>query len=762
MFLLRLPSAPVLFLLLLALYVVLEVAFNGVLVQYAGGDALSPERLHHIELLGRTLAGFGFALLLAETASRWLAVRALSVRLGAYLMIFLVGWSVMFLGQKVAIERILIEPSTAEERQRAHFTQLLRAALASNTVEIEGLDLGEDAMQTPAAKTFLTIFGGLVFADARLVETLEGQRLPILRQHLRQAVADDFETYWEEYQTFVTDVRTNYRRYADAAQSYHDRVESSDSEVARYRETMETEIQSGWQEYQQGVQAFNGRVRARADEAAPVVYRYFQRMERCGERAFCARTARRQYDGDMARIDLDQYEPRYWLIEEEVSAAENLGRSALAAVISGGASVAGQVLDRAGGGDGGWKDKRYHYTNDAAHYEKRIRPGMVGDFVRESGGYRPDITSIAEFRTHPTTSSRVRNRLEREGLDLPWDWTVADRAVFESAVDARVNADLRAEWDAQMRAEGLDAGPDLTFARFERLPEVQQAMREEMGEDYIEPMLTGWNREAFRLNVIEPGIERRVRDTITELEAETTLFGNGQVYEATGKDALRAVLVPPIAMVLSLLLVFLSLGKILVKGTDLLLTGDDEAPEWSAHHFALKAFLLVGLLLVVLFLLPFTLRAASEPLDPRSGPVGHLVANLDDAGSPWVAHATRWALNVQPAVLPVGLAINDSLHVYPGFSRASHLVAAWDDALMPVLLSSPSSLGGRSDHEIELGRVTAEALNVRSGPSADTRAVGVVTAGTSLEVLGDEPNGWLRIDYQGRERFVHGRYVSRP
>lgn len=757
----RLPSAPVLFLLLLGVYIVLEVAFNGVLVQYAGGDSLTPERLHHIELLGRTLAGFGFALLLAETFSRWLARRSVTLRIGGYLAIFLVGWSVMFLGQKVAIERILIEPSTAEERQRAHFTQLLRTALASNTVEIEGLDLSDGAMQTPAARTFLTIFGGLVFADARLVKTLEEQRHPILRHHLRLTVADDFETYWEQYQTFVTDVRGHYRRYARAAESYHDRRESSDEEVARYRATMESEVQSGWLEYQQGVQAFNARVQARADEAAPVVYRYFERMEGCGERTLCPRNARRQYDRDMARLELDQYEPDHWLIEEEVSTAENLGRSALAAILTGGESVKDQVRDRASGGDGGWQRNRYHYTSDTAHYADRIRPGMEGNFVRESGGYRPDITSIAQFRSHPVTSARVRTRLQAEGLQLPEDWTLSDRAAFELAVDARVNEELRREWNTRMQAEGLDAGPDLTFARFERLPEVQRPMRDEMGEDYVEPMLTTWDRERFRQNVIEPGIDRRVGETIEQLEAEATLFGDGQIYEATGKDALRALLVPPIAMILSLILVFLSTGKILINSTGLLLEARAGAGmRRPARCYALKGLLVVALVLVVLFVLPFTLRPASEPLDSRAGPVGYLVSNLDEAASPWLAHATRWTLDVQPAVLPVGLAINDTLRVYSAFSRASHLVAAWDGVWTPILLSPTTNT--RDSELLGLARVTAEALNVRSRPSADSRAVGVVSSGDSIAVLGEEPNGWLRIDHEGQHRFVHGRYVSRP
>ena len=55
--------------------------------------------------------------------------------------------------------------------------------------------------------------------------------------------------------------------------------------------------------------------------------------------------------------------------------------------------------------------------------------------------------------------------------------------------------------------------------------------------------------------------------------------------------------------------------------------------------------------------------------------------------------------------------------------------------------------------------VTADPLNVRSGPKASSTKLGELAYGTPVEILGTE-NGWYRISYEGVRAYISAQYVS--
>lgn len=76
-------------------------------------------------------------------------------------------------------------------------------------------------------------------------------------------------------------------------------------------------------------------------------------------------------------------------------------------------------------------------------------------------------------------------------------------------------------------------------------------------------------------------------------------------------------------------------------------------------------------------------------------------------------------------------------------------------------------LSGFSTHTVQAGIGTGEvtgcssSLNIRSGPSVRTATVGSISCqgAARLTILGEE-DGWYRIDHNGQEGYVFGRYVD--
>lgn len=57
-------------------------------------------------------------------------------------------------------------------------------------------------------------------------------------------------------------------------------------------------------------------------------------------------------------------------------------------------------------------------------------------------------------------------------------------------------------------------------------------------------------------------------------------------------------------------------------------------------------------------------------------------------------------------------------------------------------------------------KVTATALNVRSGSNPGTRSLGIVYKDQTISVIGKEANGWYKITFNGQTGYVSGAYVQ--
>lgn len=60
----------------------------------------------------------------------------------------------------------------------------------------------------------------------------------------------------------------------------------------------------------------------------------------------------------------------------------------------------------------------------------------------------------------------------------------------------------------------------------------------------------------------------------------------------------------------------------------------------------------------------------------------------------------------------------------------------------------------------ETGVITAESLNVRTGPGTSYESIGYLHNGDKVTILG-ESNGWYKINYNGQEAWVSGKYVDK-
>ncbi|MGI2260103.1 hypothetical protein [Shewanella sp. GXUN23E] len=683
-----------------ALYLLPEAIFNARLVQVAGGGVMDSHELHLVELFGRTISGIGVSLLLTDWLLKGWLVRTVPRVLLGTVVIFALAWPTVFFGQKLLIDKLLVDPSSAQQRQEAFFASILRSGLATNAVNIAGLPYDPAHATRPEEMTFLALMGGLVYANSEFLEHVDKQKHAIVERYISNRAGLEFERYYDRYQGMRERLTQGWARYQDGVKRYNSAIASSPTRADKAWEQVESEVAAGWNKYQQAQQAYWGRAEVRAQEMAPKIARLFDERNDCIERYqkkrknperlnACIRDVDQSHERLLKKYHLSYQPLDYWLIRQEgrIKGETTVGQTVMTLGLS--ALVAG--LEHLTG-DAGEQVVNWVYSRDVADYTPKIMALWQDKFARETG-YPMGITELSAFRQHPVTATKVRARLAKEGIDLGSDWQITQMGAFQSAVAKRVRQEADANWQQQMRKQGWSLKPNLSWAQFQRSDAIQARIKAEMGERYyVSPMLADWNNKEFYRFAIQPNIKRETEHWIGYLDASLSQFADGGPLAQEGKNALRSVLVPPISMALSLLLVILTALKLPMKCWQLFKPAQ-QINRWRDYGISIGLILLVLVVPVTLLQSRFTQGGSTA---------GYFFDQVEQQSSPLAALALRWVVHTQPVVQPLGDSLDRQLGITGLFKR--HLepgIGALDSWIMPMLVigSSNANIGEVVDEQ---------------------------------------------------------------
>lgn len=159
----------------------------------------------------------------------------------------------------------------------------------------------------------------------------------------------------------------------------------------------------------------------------------------------------------------------------------------------------------------------------------------------------------------------VRNQVRGQGVPVTRDWTPSDRAGFDAAVAKAA----REKYLAQRTVvyEGVTIPKRLDWGVFFRLNVVQKALREKLqlpGNTLVrEQYPLNDKLKQFALELHAPHLNEAVKQKLPELRAAAPSYSAGGVNEKLGEDAARAVIVPPVALMFSLVGALTHLAKLL-------------------------------------------------------------------------------------------------------------------------------------------------------------------------------------------------------
>ncbi len=563
--------------------------------------------------------------------------------------VVLMAWPAFYHGKPAVVNHYVVDPSSGEERLAAGYITLLRRALIADVVQLEDLTLeGFGGAGSPEAKAFLVMLGPLALSAESLLswagrpDNVEG----LARSLASSRRVVDVEREYAEYERlrgrFLDQL---YAPYEAASKRYIERGAELEERARAAWLEMQIELDEGWTEYQTAQSEFIAAYvdLVRRQRVVDRYLRFVENMRQCRSADQCRRYERGYYE-EMRRISDP---PPDWRIfcDEQEPPKRNRGLESIGRVLRG-----GDVLDV-------FRDVRRINTEEDRvllvcapsdeTFATRLAYHDRGKFVAlpANRARLPMALDRAGYFGHPGLAEFTRGELQsRHGVALPPSWTVMDQAGFYEAF--RVAGEAEAEARLRRALSALGDGPvkvGLGVREFERLPFVQARLRDMVGDDYFPGFTLMFSERQFAERIIRPRIEAAVEAELEAFREGAAQYEDGGKLEDVGKDQLRFVLVPPIAVALSLLFAFVSLAKVSSSLLTPLVTRRDGWPR------NVVGFLLWVAPIAAMVALPFLVTNSYAQSKAWS-----LLSEQAASRSPATAVMSEYVMRVQPIFAVVG------------------------------------------------------------------------------------------------------------
>lgn len=613
-------------------YLIYELAFNSRLVDVSVSNLANSEVMA-LELEGRVLSGIGLSLLLL----RFIAIskHSLAKNAGLICLAIVVGFPAMFYGQKLLVEG-LVERTTAEQRMDAQHLLLLKRGLATNALQIEGLELAESDLDSPHTKSFLSVLGLMTFVSAEFIEVLKEQTDAVILQVARNEANTVLPESYEQYRVLQRTIGDAWDEYEVAADEYWNALGELRPQAEEAWLDLQTELYSEWEVI---AQASDPReVNRQVLTLQRNLQHYFSARDRCESiryRDECLLALEDEYRKQVTENLGTYVSALEWCHEprQERRTVQRNGRFVTETV---------EIQQ--------CSDLRFE------HLEQKLKAVLE----------LPDSFE-AFLQTRGVITATRQNLLER-GIAVPIEWAPNDRETFINIVLAQ-GAQAVAE-EAEARVEdtlGIAMPLDLDADGFLASPPVQDRLHEALNP--VDPTMTirlDMDPESFRDSIVAPHYVRHAEQERARLYSDAKDLGNGGAREEEGKRYVRALVVPAIAMGFSLFFALLNAVGLMASLPALI---GIKAP-WLSHGIKLlgmAAIVAVPMLNSAAIVHTPTYQYFEEQTQSALGPAGSLFST--------------WVINTEPAIYGIGASA--ARIAPPLFTADPELVEREREAMQP-------------------------------------------------------------------------------
>lgn len=512
------------------IYLILELAFNARLVDSV--MVADAQYFEHLAYLGRLLSGAGCTLLGFSLLRKWQA-KSTSLRVAAHALTAAIAFPAVYYGQEMIIDA-LVDSSSAEQRVHAQYIALLKRGLASNTVVFKDVEFTPEDLERPQAKTFINTIGFAVFFAPDYIQSVAENSDQILTRLAYRQANEQLPTAYGKYLQARDKIHDLSVRYNDANAKLEEQSQAVAPQAQAIWLDTYNELEKQWESIR--TDSNSHKLKDAFDQLYDRLDIYFTARNRCtgSLSSLCLKKVNQEYHKTVDPLFDRVVEPDYWCKPLPMQKSTVMqGTQFVEIEQSGQLDCSSKHLDF-------------------------IQTRFLNLYGLSSFGYE----NFEMFLASEEVANKLRARLAEQDINMPESYRLRDPKGFILGIESELTRHLEAAFLEKTKEQfGVAIKPRLSTEAFLKHPLVQTPIREALELDSNSaPVAFDLSERAFHEQVLVPNLEKKLALEREKLLARTEFFADGKPYAEEGKMAVRSVLVPPIAMGLSLFFGLLNLG----------------------------------------------------------------------------------------------------------------------------------------------------------------------------------------------------------
>lgn len=517
------------FIALNVIYLVIELSFNARILDVSA--AFSPATdFSQLELYGRSISASGATLFAWRLlVPSWSSISLLNIIL-KFLLIALIVFPVVFIGQKTLVDD-LVNQSSNETRRTAEILSLLKFGIANGFVEIDELAVDEMVLQTAEGKMFITLSGLLAYNSRNMREVLERELEKIAGYAIATQQTETSAQLYKSYLYVSNQIMDEYLDYHKLVETLgHQQSLSFGKAINLYQNSM-NEALLPWLDYQRLVKESRDIDGVSSDQVSSMQYLLMtsqQRVNNCSH-IDCFGDGEQQL-----KLRLGQQLGFYSPVSEWCQQYENDG-------------VKLRCL----------KDSSDIHDNIVKL--RRLTLAVNAGLTRVYGTKLDYLNSI-DFR------SSVFSYLSQQGIIVDAAWKFDRYEIMLKNISEQLDARYLDDYSKSVLQQyDSDIKPRIELAEFNQIHKMQNYFAQALGELYNDKVDLNLTLEQFENSHIAPIYFSKFNALLNKLNADESWYNMDAPYEESGKSSLRNLVVPAVAIAFSLIFGLLNLINLILN-----------------------------------------------------------------------------------------------------------------------------------------------------------------------------------------------------
>jgi hypothetical protein len=592
------------FILLNLVYLVVELSFNARILDVSA--SMSPDTdFGQLEIYGRTISAIGATILAWRLLVPFATTLNLIRLVVKFFIIALVVFPLVFMGQKKLVND-LVDLSSSETRRTAEILTLLKYGIANGFVEIEQLSMDDLTLLTAEGKMFITLSGLLAYNSDQVRDILEQKVDKIAGYAIATQQQADGKRLFAHYRYAREQVLQQFQRYQQWVNQLEGKQNSAGDKAIELYENAMNQALLPWLDYLQLIKG-NKDIQTFDRDQLRQLSRLLWSDQR--EMNSCRSTNCFNQQWQQLELRLSQKLGFYSSLEQWCERSRGI-RSGL----------------------------RVHCVDDVEAIQQKIVELRKHTLALQAGLSR-SYASKLEYLKSPDFRSGVMAYLRDSSLFTREDWDFKRYRDLLQDIQDQLKQRYLEEYQ-QVVIENFNAAlePRTGLERFNLLPAMQDYYVKALGLSVEEAVSIDLDRQQFDQRYLASIYFVRFNSLLNKLRAGAEWYADEAPYETSGKNSLRNLVVPAVAIAFSLVFALLNMINLLLNFVFLVF----EEKLWLRW---LGFLLLSGLIVVLPQYQEYRIYNQTAYLD--------LLAETGHDYGYW-ADALNWVAKTEPLVYPMG------------------------------------------------------------------------------------------------------------